>query len=78
MAIREDRSPWADLGLREAIVAALLSYTTPYLLLALETLYGVELEPCFDPRRDGETRYPSGKSKGEWAALLPAQLGFGT
>ena len=43
LAVRSDRSPFADVGLRDSIVTALLSYSPAYLLLGLETVFGVTL-----------------------------------
>lgn len=40
VAIRADRSPWADVGLREQLVSCLMSYASPWLHLGLETVFG--------------------------------------
>ena len=40
IAVRDDRSPWADVGLREHLVATLKSFSDNWLRLGLETIFG--------------------------------------
>ena len=48
LAIRDDRNPRADVGLRDAIAELLLSYAPAWLRLGLEVLYGqlIDLDPA--------------------------------
>jgi hypothetical protein len=45
LSIREDRDLHADLSLRKQITTLLLSYTTPWLRLALEVVFGEVIAP---------------------------------
>jgi hypothetical protein len=45
ISIRKDRDMYADLTLRNQITSLLLSYTTPWLRLGLETLFGESILP---------------------------------
>lgn len=45
LLIRKDRDMYADLTLRNQICALLLSYSTPWLRLGLETLFGESILP---------------------------------
>jgi hypothetical protein len=45
LSIRKDRDMYADLTLRNEITSLLLSYTTPWLRLGLETLFGESILP---------------------------------
>ncbi|EDQ84203.1 uncharacterized protein MONBRDRAFT_13032 [Monosiga brevicollis MX1] len=56
IAIREDRAPWADVGLRESIIGALLSFSNSYLQLGIETVFGVSLAPFARDDDDGQRR----------------------
>lgn len=46
LAVRDDRAPWADVGLREHLVSTLMSFSDNWLRLGLETLFGEVL--CSD------------------------------
>jgi abnormal spindle-like microcephaly-associated protein len=45
LALREDRDMYADLTLRGQITSLLLSYSTPWLRLGLETVFGEIITP---------------------------------
>jgi hypothetical protein len=45
LSIRADRDVTADVQLRKQLVTLLLSYTTPWLRLALEVMFGESIEP---------------------------------
>lgn len=56
ISIREDCDPHADVGIRSTLTSAFLAYTTPYLLLGLETMFGITLAPWADPEYDDVIR----------------------
>jgi abnormal spindle-like microcephaly-associated protein len=57
LKLREDRDMYADLTLREQITSLLLSYSTPWLRLGLETIFGEVISPespnHFSPQKAG-------------------------
>lgn len=57
LKLRVDRDMYADLTLRGQITSLLLSYSTPWLRLGLETLYGETISPespnHFSPQKAG-------------------------
>lgn len=57
LKLREDRDMYADLTLRGQITSLLLSYSTPWLRLGLETMFGVVISPespsHFSPQKVG-------------------------
>jgi len=57
LKLREDRDMHADLTLRGQITSLLLSYTTPWLRLGLETIFGETIAPespnYFSPQKAG-------------------------
>lgn len=57
LKLREDRDMYADLTLREQITSLLLSYSTPWLRLGLETIFGEIISPetpnHFSPQKAG-------------------------
>ena len=59
LCIREDRDIHADLSLRKQVLKLLFSYSTPWLRLGLETLYGVVIEP-FAPSSRTVGKLPDG------------------
>ena len=54
LAIRADRDVYADLTLREQISSLLLSYTTPWLRLGLEVMFGYAID-CEEDLSGDET-----------------------
>jgi abnormal spindle-like microcephaly-associated protein len=57
LKLREDRDMYADLTLREQITSLMLSYSTPWLRLGLETIFGEVISPDspnhFSPQKAG-------------------------
>lgn len=57
LKLRSDRDMFADLTLRGQITSLLLSYTTPWLRLGLETIFGETISPespnHFSPQKAG-------------------------
>lgn len=71
LKLRVDRDMHADLTLRGQITSLLLSYTTPWLRLGLETIFGETISPespnHFSPQKAGLAALPR---KAERVSLL--------
>lgn len=58
LSIRSDRDVTADVHLRQKLTSLLLSYTTPWLRMGLEVMFGecIDCEPKSDPRKGPKVR----------------------
>lgn len=75
LKLRVDRDMYADLTLRGQIISLLLSYTTPWLRLGLETIFGEAISPetpnHFSPQKAGMAALTR---KSEKVSLFDARL----
>lgn len=78
LKLRVDRDMYADLTLRGQITSLLMSYTTPWLRLGLETIFGEIISPespnLFSPQKAGLAALATRKS--EKVSHIPCERRF--